>query len=73
MLIRDLDPAVLDSLKEHARVNKRSLQAELKHILELAASRKAVDYRKEIERFRERFGDRVFSNSADLIREDRER
>jgi antitoxin FitA len=72
VLVRDLAPEVVERLKEHARINGRSLQAELKHILEKEAARIPRDYRAELERFRKRLGDRRFSDSAELIREDRE-
>jgi plasmid stability protein len=38
VLIRDLDPAVVDRLKDRAEQNGRSLQKELKAILEAAAA-----------------------------------
>ncbi len=39
LLVRDLDPAVVARLKEKARQNRRSLQGEVKAILEEAAER----------------------------------
>lgn len=38
VIIEDLDPGVLEKLEARALENGRSLQAELKHILETAAS-----------------------------------
>ena len=75
VLVRDLDGAVVERLKERARRNGRSLQKETKAILEAAS---ALPYTMEearlaAERIRARFGDRTFSDSAELIREDRER
>ena len=73
LLVRDLDPAVVARLKEKARQNRRSLQGEVKAILEEAAARAT---RKEalavIEKWQRRWGDRVFSDSADLLRQDRD-
>ena len=73
LLVRDLDPAVVARLKEKARQNRRSLQGEVKAILEEAA---APATRKEalavIEKWQRRWGDRVFSDSADLLRQDRD-
>ena len=37
VLIRDLDPGLVDRLKERARARGRSLEAELRGILEAAA------------------------------------
>lgn len=73
LLVCDLDPEVIERLKEHARIHGRSLQAELKYILEREAARKPVDHQAELRRLREQFGDRTFSDSTELIREDRDR
>lgn len=74
LLVRDLDESVLDRLKERARQNRRSLQGEAKAILEASA---AVYTREEmLGKFRgwqEHFGGRRLADSAELIREDRER
>jgi plasmid stability protein len=74
VLIRNLDDKVVGRLKKQAKQHGRSLQAEVKLILEQAAP----DYEavwKRIDRFRnklERSG-RKFSDSAEMIREDRDR
>lgn len=74
VLVRDLDAAVVERLKERARRNGRSLQKETKAILEAAATTLTMaEARLAAERIRSRFGDRTFSDSAELIREDRER
>ncbi len=75
VLVRDLDGKTLEALKRRAKQNNRSLQQELKTILEEAAGLKPVDMLAEADRIREvlaRSG-RQFSDSADLIREDRDR
>jgi plasmid stability protein len=74
VLVRRLDSKVVVRLKKRAREHGRSLQSEVKTILEEAVP----DYEaawKRIERFRKRLhkSGRRFSNSADLIREDRDR
>jgi plasmid stability protein len=73
LLVRDLDPAVVERLKERARQNHRSLQGEVKTILEAAAERAT---RKEalamIDKWQRKWGDRIFSDSAQMIREDRD-
>lgn len=42
MIVEDLDPAVIERLELLAKENGRSLQAELKHILETAAQYKIL-------------------------------
>jgi plasmid stability protein len=74
VLVRQLDDKVVERLKCRAKENGRSLQSEVKTILEEAAP----DYeaaRKRIERFRNRLkrSGRRFSDSTELIREDRDR
>ena len=74
VLVRDLDTAVVERLKERARHNGRSLQKELKAILEQTAREATMaEARAAAERISRRFAGRTFSDSADLIREDRER
>jgi plasmid stability protein len=74
VLVRQLDNKVVDRLKRRAKEHGRSLQSEVKTILEEAVP----DYEaawKRIEGFRKRLGKsgRTFTDSADLIREDRDR
>ena len=65
LLVRDLDPAVVARLKEQARQNHRSLQGEVKAILEEAAARATRDEALAmIDRWQRRWGDRVFSDST---------
>ena len=74
LLVRDLDPAVVARLKEKARQNQRSLQGEVKAILEEAAARATRDEALAmIDRWQRKWGDRVFSDSTQMIREDRDR
>jgi len=74
VLVRQLDSQVVARLKKRAKEHGRSLQSEVKTILEDAVP----DYEaawKRIERFRKRLktSGRTFSDSADLLREDRDR
>ena len=74
LLVRQLNDKVMDRLKKRAKEHGRSLQSELKMILEEAVS----DYErawKRIDALRLRLkqSGRKFGNSADLIREDRDR
>jgi plasmid stability protein len=74
VLVRDLDPALVERLKVRAEENHRSLQKELKAILETAAAQATwAEARASIERVRQRFAGRQFSDSAELIREERDR
>ena len=74
VLVRQLDEKVVVRLKKRAKEHGRSLQSEMKTILEEAVP----DYEaawKRIEGFRKRLrkSGRTFSDSTDLIREDRDR
>jgi plasmid stability protein len=74
VLVRQLDNKIVDRLKKRAKEHGRSLQSEVKTILEEAVP----DYErawKRIEGFRKRLSrsGRKFTDSAALIREDRDR
>jgi plasmid stability protein len=74
VLVRDIDKAVMKRLKARAERHGRSLQMELKTILEQAARQQdMVSARKLIDRVRAELAGRRHSDSVDLIREDRER
>lgn len=73
ILVRDLDEEVVDRLKARARGQGRSLQAEVKSILEQAAKLDSERARALAQRIRRRFQGRPFEDSAELVREDRER
>lgn len=74
VLVRDVEPAVVEKLKDRARRRGRSLEAELRLILrEAAAAPAAENSAGEVARIRALFADRTFGESADLIREDRSR
>ena len=73
LLVRDLNPAVVARLKDQARQNHRSLQGEVKAILEEAAQRATRDEALAmIDKWQRKWGERVFSDSTQLIREDRD-
>jgi plasmid stability protein len=71
ILVRGLDKRIIDRLKERARRNGRSLQSEVKSALEQAAGAEQIDA--ILDRWKKEFAGRKFENSADLIREDRQR
>ena len=69
--IRDLSRATLERLKARARRNDRSLQAELKSILEAAAATDWSGTRALAAKLRKRLARCDHSNSAELIVADR--
>ncbi|MGH9422400.1 MAG: FitA-like ribbon-helix-helix domain-containing protein [Thermoanaerobaculia bacterium] len=77
VLIRDLSEKTVKELKKRAFENSRSLQAELKVILDETAERRRHlrKWRKNADRiFNEmKNSGRTFSDSTQLIREDRDR
>jgi antitoxin FitA len=75
ILIRGLDSQSLRRLKARARHNGRSLQGEAKRILEHAAGQSLAEAMAAAEQWRQKLarGGQRFTDSADLIREDRER
>lgn len=73
VLIRDVDPEVVDRLKARALRNHRSLEAELRLIVTEAAEAPAIDLQTEVARVRALFTGRRFDDSTALLREDRER
>jgi plasmid stability protein len=74
LLVRDIEPETIERLKARAKQHKRSLQGEAKSILEEAAQKMTMEEAlKRARKIRKSFGDRKFLDSAELIREDRER
>jgi plasmid stability protein len=73
LLIRDLDAKTIERLKERAKLNRRSLQGELRLILEREAAVGREDSWSLAKRIRGAFDNRRFSDSTALIREDRDR
>jgi len=75
VLVRNLNDKVVARLKKRAKNRGRSLQAEVKTILEEAAKDVPEDFWKEADRIRKQLGrsGRKFSDSAAFIREDRDR
>jgi plasmid stability protein len=73
ILVQGLEPRTVKRLKERARINGRSLQQEIKEILERAVGMPTMrEARRLSERWRHRLRRRSFSDSARLIREDRD-
>jgi plasmid stability protein len=73
IVVRGLDEKTIGRLKERARLNRRSLQQEVKALLERAAKTLTMcEARRVSDQWRRRRGGRPMSNSAQLIREDRD-
>lgn len=73
VLIRDLDDRAVARLKARAKRNGRSLQAELKWIVERAAALDVLDARDLAARIRRKLAGGKHSDSAALIADDRRR
>lgn len=75
VLIRNIDKNTLERLKERAKSNKRSLQEELKELLEIHSgkrSEKAIEMVREIQEKYKKSGV-IFPDSTEEIRKDRDR
>lgn len=73
IIVRNLDDAVVDLLKARARTNDRSLEAEVRLILEQSSKVDMVQARQIVMERRKRLQGREFVDSVELIREDRDR
>ena len=69
ILVRDLSPETIKQLKARAHRNGRSMQAELKYILENAARTEALDAALLSSRIRRMLGDREHGDSVRLSEE----
>ncbi len=73
ILVRDLAPEIVERLKERARGNARSLEAEVRVILENAAGQyTTAEFAEVAAAWRKRLAGRAHSDSAVLTREDRD-
>jgi len=73
VLVRDLSQETVDALKGRAAHNGRSLEAELRVILERAGRTDVHAARENAARIRGTLAGRVHSDSEDLLAEDRTR
>jgi plasmid stability protein len=73
VLVRGLDPEVIERLKARAKQHGRSLQGEAKAILESAAPLSMTEARALAESWQCRLTGQIQSDSSELLREDRER
>ncbi|HEY0511331.1 MAG TPA: hypothetical protein VGH73_05480 [Thermoanaerobaculia bacterium] len=73
ILVRDLSPDTVERLKDRALRHGRSLQGEVKMILESAATLSTSEARAVAKEWQRRLAGRMTSDSSDLIRENRDR
>lgn len=73
LLIRNLEEKTVTRLKELAKQHRRSFQGEVKLLLENHAFLPNEDPLAIVKRWQDFFAGRTFDESADLVREDRER
>ena len=73
LLVRGLETRVVARLKEMARSNGRSLQGELKAILTESVPYSMKQAFEVAAKWKRRLTGKKFSDSTDLIREDRDR
>ena len=73
VLIRGLEPETITKLKSIAQTNNRSLEAELRMICERAVESMPVSRRQSVEQIRALLHGQKFSDSSDMVREDRDR
>jgi plasmid stability protein len=71
VLVRDLDPEVLEQLKAAAKANGRSLQAEIHDVLRRATIRNLAETRRLSARWLKRLSRSPHPGSAELIRRGR--
>jgi len=74
VLVRGLDQAAVDRMKERARRANRSLEAEIRQVIEDAARQDAAadEFWRLADQFYDKLRGRKHTDSAVLIREDRE-
>jgi plasmid stability protein len=73
ILVRGLGRETVERLKRRAKASGRSLQQEVKTVLERSVSMlTAPEMRRLTQSWHRRLAGRTFSDSADLIREDRD-
>jgi len=72
VLVRNLDDDVLKQLKASAKAHRRSLQAEIHEVLRNASARRLAETRRLSAQWLKRLHGSTQSDSAALIREDRD-
>ena len=73
ILVRGLNAQAVKQLKARAKQHGRSLQGEAKLLLERAAGANSGEIAEMLGKWKKKFAGRRFSDSVDMIREDRAR
>lgn len=73
VLVRNVEENILDQLKDRAKQNGRSLQKELKLLFRSFVETDALSSDETAAKIRNSLRGRVHSDSAELLREDRQR
>jgi antitoxin FitA len=73
VLVRDVEETVLQQLKRRAKENGRSLQNELQQMLRQFVEPDVLSDEETAAKIKESLRGRVFSDSAESLREDRQR
>lgn len=75
LTVRNLDDRVIERLKAQAKTNQRSLEGEVRHVLTQQVDRagRIADFRERTRRLVSLTTGMSQSDSADLVREDRDR
>ena len=73
ILVRGLSPETVDRLKRQARLNRRSLQGEVKTIIEEAVAYSGKEALAVALEWRKRLSGRRYGDSSRSVREDRSR
>jgi antitoxin FitA len=73
ILVRNIDDAAIERLKKKAKKEGRSLESEVRLLIEQGSKIDLDTARKIADRIRMGFKGRKLSDSAELIREDRDR
>jgi len=70
--IREIDDSVMQALSERASASGRTLEEEVRGILEQTVSTRHHEFWEQADRLRASFGDRIVSDSGEIAREMRE-
>lgn len=73
LLVRDLNENIISRLKARAKQHHRSLQGEVVSILENASKLTMQEAKAISEKWHKKLAGKKFSDSAELLREDRNR
>ena len=73
VLVRDVESSLVDALKSRAKQNGRSLQGEVLFIIRQSVSIGPLPDTEVAEKIKDSLRGRAFSDSAELLREDRGR